>query len=267
MTYASRLEQSIESTNTCLCLGLDPRVELLPEGVERDPDSILEFCKSIVEVTYRDVCAYKPNHAFFAAHGLEDELADLIEFIHRQEIDIPVILDAKRGDIGSTAEYYAIEVFERYDADAVTVSPFLGWDTVEPFLEHRDRGVYVLCRTSNPGSSWLQDQSVDEPIYQQIAEQVDSLDNPNLGLVAGATHIEALEEIRSYAPNALLLVPGVGEQGAAAESIVEKARADTKFGLVVNVSRSIIHHDASESYLEKIASRAMEFARQLAIPS
>ena len=188
-SFHTQVETAWQRTKSLLCVGLDPRLDLLPAPFEKDRDSVLEFCKTIVDATSDFACSYKPNHAFYAALGLEDELADLVEYIHNRYQDVPVILDAKRSDIDSTAEQYAVESFERYDVDAVTVNPFLGWDTVEPFLSWEDRGVFVLCRTSNPGSAWLQTQPDIDPIYEQIAERVDTLNNRNVGLVVGATNL------------------------------------------------------------------------------
>ena len=265
MSYSALLENSIEESGTCLCVGIDPRVELLPEPFKQDKDDVLEFSKSIVEATGEWVCAFKPNHAFFAAHGLENELADLIEFVHYHWPTKPVILDAKRGDIGSTSEYYAKEAFDRYEADAVTVSPFLGWDCVEPFLERPGKGVYVLCRTSNLGSFWLQDQPEDRPIYMQIAEHVHELANPDIGLVVGATLIEELRMIRSEVPNAPLLIPGVGAQGGVASDVIREARSDIGYQFTINVSRGIIHQDQSNRYLDTVEQSVRAYSADLAI--
>ncbi len=264
-SFHTQVEIAWDQTRSLLCVGLDPRLDLLPAPFEKDRDSVLEFCKTIVDATSGSACAYKPNHAFYAALGLEDELADLVEYIHNRYQDIPVILDAKRGDIDSTAEHYAIEAFDRYDVDAVTVNPFLGWDTVEPFLAWEDRGIFVLCRTSNKGSAWLQTQPDIDPIYEQIAERVDALNNPNVGLVVGATNLEELREIRDYAPDTLLLIPGVGIQGAKAEDVLETGCADDGREVLINVSRGIIHQDESAEYLDSVTAKAQEYASQMMI--
>ena len=264
-SFHDKVELSWQQSNSLLCVGLDPRLELLPAPFEKDRDSILEFCKTVVDATSGSACAYKPNHAFFGALGIEDELADLVEYIHNRYENIPVVLDAKRGDIDSTAEHYAIEAFERYNVDAVTVNPFLGWDTVEPFLAWEDRGVFVLCRTSNKGSAWLQTQPDIDPVYEQIAERVDALNNPNVGLVVGATNLEELREIRDYAPDTLLLIPGVGIQGAKASDVLETGCADDGREVLINVSRGIIHQDQSMAYLDSVSARAREYASQMEI--
>ena len=263
--FHDKVEFAWQKSKSLLCVGLDPRLELLPAPFDKDRDSVLEFCKTIVDATHESACAFKPNHAFYAALGLEDDLADLIEYIHNRYPAIPVILDAKRGDIGSTAEHYAIEAFERYKVDAVTVNPFLGWDTVEPFLAWENRGVFVLCRTSNEGSAWLQTQPEIDPVYEQIAERIDALNNPNVGLVVGATNLTELREIRDYAPDTLLLIPGVGIQGARAADVLETGCADDGREVLINVSRGIIHQDQSVNYLDSVIAKAREYADQMTI--
>ncbi len=251
--------------NTLLCVGLDPRVELLPGVARNNRHAVLGFCKDIVDATSESVCAYKPNHAFFASIGLEHDLADLIEYIHSRHPGLPVILDAKRGDIGTTAVKYAMEAFERYDADAVTVSPFLGWDAIEPFLAYENRGVFVLCRTSNQGSGWLQTQPEAKPAYQQIAERIASLRMPNVGLVVGATYLEELRKIRGFAPHTFLLIPGVGTQGANAKDVLDAGRAADNPKILINVSRGIMHHDQTANFLHSVNTKAREYASQMKI--
>lgn len=225
---------------------------------------MLEFCKTIVDATHEFACAFKVNHAFFAAYGLEDDLADLIEYVHIKT-GLPVILDAKRADIGATSHYYAEEVFTRYESDAVTVNPYLGWDGLSPFLEHQDKGIFVLCRTSNEGSSWLQNQPEENPIYLQVAQRVNGLRNGNVGLVVGATYIDELREIRCRAPDAPLLIPGVGTQGGTARAVVEAARSTSGNQFTINVSRGIIHKDQSSSYLDVVERSAREYSESMSI--
>ena len=258
-SFHEQLENSWERTGTALCVGLDPRLDSLPNNMRAEKTSVLPFCQLVVEATKPYACAFKPNHAFFAALGLEDELAELIRFIHTNVPGTPVILDAKRGDIGATGTYYAREAFERYDADGVTVNPYLGWDTIEPFIEYGDRGVFVLCKTSNPGSAWLQNQPANQPIYKQIATQVSALNNPNLGLVAGATHVEELMAIRRLAPETTLLVPGVGAQGADPREVVAASRAKSGRGLLINVSRGITQQDTHKDFFDAISVSARSY--------
>ena len=264
-SFHDKIELAWQRSRSLLCVGLDPRLEQLPVPYEKDRDSVLEFCKTIVDATSEYACAFKPNHAFYAALGLENELADLIEYIHNRYPDTPVVLDAKRGDIDSTAEQYAVEAFERYNVDAVTVNPFLGWDTVEPFLAWKERGVFVLCRTSNRGSAWLQTQPDIDPVYEQIAERVDALNNPNVGLVVGATNLEELREIRDYAPDTLLLIPGVGIQGAKAADVLATGCADDGREVLINVSRGIMHQDETIDYLDSVSAKAREYAAEMTI--
>ncbi|MYD43921.1 MAG: orotidine-5'-phosphate decarboxylase [Gammaproteobacteria bacterium] len=265
VSFSRQLERAWQASNSTLCIGLDPRVDLLPASFSKSRDQVLGFCQSVVDRTAIYASAFKPNHAFFASQGLENELAELIHHIHEHPSEVPVILDAKRGDIGSTAEHYAIEAFERFGADAVTVNPFLGWDTVEPFLEYQDRGVFVLCRTSNEGSGWLQNQPATNQLYRQIAERVHSLHNPNIGLVVGATKLAELHEIRECAPMTTLLVPGVGAQGARAEDVIATGCNKDGAGVLINVSRGILHHDQSEDYLEGVEERARYYNKQTSI--
>lgn len=265
MNFHSHLTRGWAFSQSLLCVGIDPRVDMLPESFDQDRDSILEFCKSLVDCTSQLACAFKPNHAFFAALGLEDELADLIEYIHAHSVHTPVVLDAKRGDIGSTAEYYAKEVFERFNADAVTVNPFLGWETLEPFMAYEERGVFVLCRTSDPSSAWLQNQPAAVPIYKQIAKRVAALNNPNVGLVVGATSLDELREIRELAPNALLLIPGVGMQGATSKDVIEAGCAKDGRKVLINVSRGIIHQDRSADYTQSVRLKAASYQQQMRV--
>ena len=261
--FAELIQNSWKKRNSLLCVGLDPRSDQIPEPYRSEKNGILAYCQEIVMRTYPYVCAYKPNVAFFSALGLEDQLTELIRFIHQEYADIPVVLDAKRGDIGSTARFYVDEVTQRYGADAVTVSPFLGWDCVEPFIEASHLGVFVLCRTSNAGSDWLQRQKSDKEVFRLIAERVDELTNPNVGLVVGATHAVELQEIRQITPNTTFLIPGVGAQGAKPEEVLDIARAAHHPGMLVNASRGILQQTEGKGYFDNVAENARSFASQL----
>ena len=264
-SFSDHIRRSWKSSNSLLCVGIDPRLDQLPSSFKQDKQKVFDYCRRIVEATHRYACAFKPNVAFFSALGLEDELAELIVFIHTNHPATPVLLDAKRGDIASTAELYAVEVFERFGADAVTVSPFLGWDCVEPFLHHQGRGVFVLCRTSNPGSDWIQKDSSNKAVYQLIAEKVSSLDDPNIGLVAGATHLSELAEIRAIAPQANFLIPGVGSQGGSAEEVLRVAINHEGSGVLVNVSRGLLPDRNVDDYFDQITLAAKKYASQLTV--
>jgi len=205
----------------------------------------------IGEATADLVCAYKPQFAHYAAYEAEDQLERTIEYIHRAHPGVPVILDAKRGDIGNTAERYAIEAFERYGADAVTVNPYLGGDSLEPFLRHAERGVLVLCRTSNPGASDLQDLPVGgRPLYQVVAELAASRWNSrgNCLLVVGATYPRELAAVRALVGDMPLLVPGVGAQGGDVRQVVANGRTCSGSGLIISSSRAILYASAGEDF-------------------
>jgi len=203
---------------------------------------LLAFCCGIVDAVAEVVCAFKPQIAHFAALGAEAELAVLIAYIHEHHPTVPVILDAKRSDMGATAERYAIEAFDRYRADAVTVNPYLGPESVRPFLRRVDRGVVVLCRTSNPESGWLQDFPVSDPVYLRVARAaVDWNAAGNVMLVAGATYPDELRRIRAVVGDMTLLVPGVGAQGGDVRAVVSAGINSRGTGLVINASRSILY--------------------------
>lgn len=239
---------------------------MYPTDCEADNQSLLGFSKSIVDAVSNFVCAFKINHAHFASKGCEDDLEFLIGHIHSTSPHVPVILDAKRGDVGATAVKYAEEAFERYSADAVTVNPYMGWDTVEPFLQYTGRGVILLCKTSNPGSYWLQDEPQESPIYLRIANRVQQEANPNLMLVVGATDESALGRVRQAAPDVTLLVPGVGAQGGSAADVLRIGRRVDGSGLIVNCSRSVISQDGgSPFYFEKVASTAETMSKALSL--
>ncbi len=258
--FYEALLASYKRTNTFLCVGLDPDWEMIPESFPRTKKGFLDYCMRIVDCIQDLACAIKINHAFFGALGFEEELEMIIRYIHKRYSGLPVILDSKRGDIGHTASKYADEAFKRYQADAVTVNPFLGWDTVEPFLSHSDRGVILLCRTSNPGSSWLQEDGVSE----QIAKRVHEEKNPNLMLVVGATHLGALRQVRTIAPQTTLLAPGIGLQGGDTQSLLQVGRREDGLGLIVNCSRDITKQMFNQiDYFEKVRESAIDFSRAL----
>ncbi len=260
------LDESWRRAGTVLCVGIDPTHEMIPTSGPLGNLGILEFSTSIVDAVSQHVCAIKMNHAHFASNGHETELESLIGYIHESHPSIPVILDAKRGDVDSTAEKYAQEAFDRYWADAVTVNPFMGWDTIKPFLSYQQRGVIVLCRTSNPGSYWLQDEPSESPMYLRIAERVQEEANPNLMLVVGATNEDALVRVRQTAPDVAFLVPGVGAQGGSAENVLKLGRRKDGRGLIVNSSRSVIAQDReSSAYFDQVALAAKSLSKSLSL--
>jgi orotidine-5'-phosphate decarboxylase len=216
VSFVRQLAESWRRNDSLVCVGLDPELERFPRPIAASASPLFQFAKAIVDATADLVCAYKPQFAHYAACEAEDQLERIIEYVHRRHPGIPVILDAKRGDVGSTAEKYAIEAFERYGADAVTVNPYLGGDSLEPFLRYANKGVIVLCRTSNPGARDLQDLAIGgRKLYQEIAHLAAERWNSrgNVALVVGATYPRELGEVRAIVGDMPLLVPGVGAQG------------------------------------------------------
>jgi orotidine-5'-phosphate decarboxylase len=237
------------NADTLLCVGLDPDPARLPAGLADAPDGLFRFCSAIADATADLVCAFKPQIAYFAALGAEAQLERLIEHIHHHHPGVPVILDAKRGDIGDTARRYAMEVFERYDADAVTVNPYLGPESVAPFLAYRDRGVFLLCRTSNADSAWLQNHPPEAPMYLRVAAAAAQWnEHDNVMLVAGATYAEDLARIRGVAGDLPLLVPGIGAQGGDLAAVLEMGRDSRGQGLVINAARSVLYAGSGEDF-------------------
>ncbi|MBX5460288.1 MAG: orotidine-5'-phosphate decarboxylase [Steroidobacteraceae bacterium] len=250
-SFIHQLTQAWDRNNSLVCVGLDPEIERLPEGLAGEASPIFQFNKAIIDATADLVCAYKPQFAHYAAYEAEDQLERTIEYIHRTYPAIPVILDAKRGDIGSTAERYAIEAFERYGADAVTVNPYLGGDALEPFLKYENKGVIILCRTSNPGARDVQDLQVgSRRVYHAIAELVARRWNTrgNCMLVVGATYPQELAEIREIAGDVPFLVPGVGAQGGDVAQAVKNGQTRDGRGLVISSSRAILYASSGPDF-------------------
>ncbi len=247
MTFLDMLRDATERHQSMLCVGLDPEPARFPGALQGDAHRIYDFCAAIVDATADLVCAFKPQIAYFAAHGAEDQLERLMQHMRCNAPHVPVILDAKRGDIGSTAQQYAREAFERYGADAVTLSPFMGWDSEQPYLEYHGKGAFLLCRTSNPGGDDLQAQRLasvpGQPlVYEHIAALAQGPWNKNgqLGLVVGATYPHEIERVRALAPTLPLLIPGVGAQGGDAVATV-RAGLRAQGPIIVNSSRAILY--------------------------
>lgn len=265
MGFVGTLRRRWTEAGTLVCVGLDPEPGKFPARFTDDPDAVFNFCRDIADATAPYACAFKPQIAHFAALGAEDALERLIAHLHATHPDVPVILDAKRGDIGSTAQHYAAEAFDRYRADAVTANPYLGRDSVQPFLDRADRGVVILCRTSNPGAGDLQDLPVrtaagERPLYQHVAETIarDWNGNGNCALVVGATWPEQLREVRAIIGDMPLLVPGVGAQGGDAEAVVRNAISKDGTGLMVSSSRAILYASSDNNYAEAAATAARD---------
>jgi len=263
MTFLDKLRAAERHNGSLLCVGLDPEPTKFPDRFKGDASRIYEFCARIVDATADLVIAFKPQIAYFAAHRAEDQLEQLMEHLRRNAPQVPVILDAKRGDIGSTAEQYAREAFERYGADAVTLSPFMGFDSVEPYLRYEEKGAFLLCRTSNPGGADLQGQRLaDLPgtpfLYEHVARLAQGPWNLNgqLGLVVGATYPAEIERVRALAPTVPLLIPGVGAQGGDAVATVRAGwRADAP--IIVNSSRAICYASAGDDFADAARREAL----------
>jgi orotidine-5'-phosphate decarboxylase len=259
MSFINALEQRWSQADTLVCVGLDPEPAKFPASFATDPDAVFSFCRDIADATAEYACAFKPQIAHFAALGAEDALARLIAHIHAAHPGVPVILDSKRGDIGSTAQHYASEAFDRYRADAVTANPYLGRDSVQPFLDRAERGVIVLCRTSTPGAGDLQDLVVDgRPLYQHVAHKVAHEWNAhgNCALVVGATWPEQLRDTRAIVGDVPFLVPGVGAQGGDVEAVVTNAKTADGTGLMVSSSRAILYASGGADYADAAARAA-----------
>ncbi len=269
-TFADRLAQSAQRAGSWLCVGLDPDPDRYPNGMEIE--DTLPWCLGVVEATADVACAYKPNAAFFEALGSIGSEA-LSELIARIPPGIPIILDGKRNDIGHTAGKYAEAAFDELGADAVTVTPYLGRDTVEPFASYEDRGVFLLARTSNPSAGDFQDLPTDPagtPLWQAVATKAMREWQPefgNLGLVAGATYPDELAQIRSLCGDGIpLLIPGVGAQGAEATETLQRGGDTQGQFAVVNVGRAVLYAGHGENWRDDVQAAARRYAAALKSP-
>jgi len=267
MGFIERLRTRWHQADTLLCVGLDPDPAKFPDAFANDEDALFAFCRDIADATAEYACAFKPQIAYFAAsNGGEAALQRLIAHINASYPAVPVILDAKRGDIGSTAQQYAIEAFDRFGADAVTLNPYMGRDSADPFLQRNDRGCVFLCHTSNPGARDFQELTVSDgdkgavPLYQHIARTIATEWNRdgNCALVVGATFPEELKVIRGLVGDMPLLIPGVGAQGGDVEAVVHNGRTADGTGLMINSSRGILYASMGADYAEAAARAARE---------
>ena len=272
MNFVQQLLAAERLNDSLLCVGLDPEPGKFPGAWKGDATRIFDFCSAIVDATKDLVIAFKPQIAYFAAHGAEDQLERLMAHIKRVAPSVPVILDAKRGDIGQTAEQYAREVFVRYRADAVTLSPLLGFDSIEPYLRHEGKGAILLCRTSNPGGGDLQELRLEsgEKVYERIARLAAGSWNAGgqIGLVVGATYPAEIARVRELAPTLPLLIPGLGAQGGDAASTVRagwRGNADRTTGpIIVSSSRAILYASNGPDYADAARAAAETARRELA---
>ena len=268
MTFLEQLQGAERQNGSLLCVGLDPEPGKFPASMKGDASKIYDFCAQIVDATADLAISFKPQIAYFAAHRAENQLEKLMAHMRRIAPHVPVILDAKRGDIGATAEQYALEAFERYGADAVTLSPFMGFDSVQPYLKHHGKGAFLLCRTSNPGGDDLQNQrlaSVEgQPLlYEHIAKLAQGPWNVNgqLGLVVGATYPAEIERVRNLAPTLPLLIPGVGAQGGDAVATIKagyrQSNGATTGAVIVSSSRAILYASSGDDFAQAARQEAM----------
>ncbi len=274
MTFIEQLRTAERINGSLLCVGLDPEPAKFPDKLKGDVSKIYDFCATIVDATADLVIAFKPQIAYFAAHGAEAQLERLMAHMRRTAPQVPIILDAKRGDIGSTAEQYAKEAFERYGADCVTLSPFMGFDSVQPYLKYHGKGAFLLCRTSNPGGDDLQNQRLaglegQPTLFEHIASLVQGPWNLNgqLGLVVGATYPTEIERVRKVAPTVPLLIPGVGAQGGDAVATVKAgyraAQGETTAPIVVNSSRAVLYASGGADFAQAARTAAIATRYQL----
>lgn len=282
MSFREKLKITVKKNNSLLCIGLDTDTNKIPKHLSDKGNTVFEFNKAMIDNTHDLVCCYKANIAYYSSQGTKglESLIKTIRYSHDKYTNIPVILDAKRADIGSTSEQYAREVFDVIDADAVTINPYLGSDAVEPFLKHKDRGIIILCRTSNPGASDFQDLIVspqvpienhlggglartpreNEPLYLKVAEKVVEWNKKygNCLMVVGAGWPEEMKKIREIAREMFFLVPGIGTQGGDLENTLKSGLTQDKLGLIIHSARAIIYASSEKDFAEKARVKAIE---------
>ena len=271
-TFVDQLRNAERQNQSLLCVGLDPEPDRFAGAWRGDASRIFDFCAAIVEATHDLVLAFKPQIAYFAAHRAEQQLERLMAHIRQVAPHVPIILDAKRGDIGATAEQYAREAFDRYGADALTLSPFMGFDSIAPYLRYPNKGLFLLCRTSNPGGDDLQLQTLadGERVFERVARLTSQTWNSQgqLGLVVGATYPQELARVRQLAPHLPLLIPGVGAQGGDAAATVRAALRCDEAGqiqgpIIVNSSRAILYASAQEDFAQAARAAALRTRDEL----
>ncbi len=278
MNFKQKLDAIISKNDSLLCLGLDPDLNKIPKHLTQNKDAIFDFNKAIIDATHDLVCVYKPNIAFYEAYGIKglEQLKQTIEYIKKNHPEIPIVLDAKRGDIGNTAKMYAKSVFEYWDADAVTVYPHLGLDSLTPFFEYKDKLVILLLKTSNPDSGMFQDllvysssersksrsnssrQARTIPYYLALAEKIKEWNFANIGIFVGATYPKKLKELRSIFPEKIFLSAGFGTQAGAIEEAVKAGIDKNKSGIMFNASRSILYKSSGEDFAQKAREEAKQ---------
>ena len=262
-TFYQKLQRSWSSNQSMLMVGLDPDLARFPKSLPANKQEVLTFCKAIVDATAPYVCGFKPQIAYFSAIGAETQLEAICDYIRSNYPQLCLVLDAKRGDIGSTAQQYAREAFERYQADAVTLNPYMGFDSIEPYLAWEDKGLIVLCRTSNPSGSdfqFIEDKN-GLPLYLRVAQQVVQWNqNQQFALVVGATYPKEIAKVRQYVGDMPLLIPGIGAQGGDVAATVAAGRDSQGWGMMINSGRAILYASNKADWQEA-AARASEAAK------
>lgn len=272
MNFVNQLQLARDRNESLLCVGLDPEPARFPKLLHDDPDAIFTFCRAIVDACADLVCCFKPQIAHFAARGAEAALQRLIAHIHDNHPGIPVILDAKRGDIGSTAQHYATEAFDRYRADAVTLNPYLGRDAVQPFLDRAEKGAVILCHTSNPGAADIQEleiagsDGVGRKLYQHVAARIarEWNGNGNCALVVGATYPQELADVRRIVGDDMpLLIPGIGAQGGDVAAVVRNGKNSHGTGLIISASRAVLYASDSANFADAARTCAQTLREEI----
>ena len=265
LPFNKRLIQCQQVTESRLCAGIDPDVRKLPDHLPKDADGVYQFCSAILKATSPHVCSYKFNSAFFEVLG-PDGLEVLKQLRGEAPSHILTIYDVKRGDIGNTAQQYAYAAFDTLNMDAVTVNPYMGYDAVEPFISDPVRGAFILCLTSNPGSSDFErlELTTGETLYKEVARKsVEWNANDNVGLVVGATQAESLGEIRTIAGTLPILAPGVGAQGGDLEAVLDVGLDANGYGIIVPVSRGILFADSGEHFADAAGEKAKQYKESI----
>lgn len=268
MNFKDKIKDRIKINNSLVCIGIDTDVAKIPQHLLNDEEPIFSFNRSIIDATYNLVCSYKLNIAYYAGVGISGlaMLQKTITYLHHKYPDIPVILDTKRADIGSTASHYAKEVFDVFSADAITVNPYLGSDGIEPFLEYKDKGIIVLCRTSNKGASDFQDLLAEnEPLYLHVAKKIVEWNkkNDNCLMAVAATWPDELKKIRELAPEMFFLVLGIGAQGGDLEKTLEYGLTKEKSGLLIHSARAIIYASNARNFADKAREETQKLKEQI----
>jgi orotidine-5'-phosphate decarboxylase len=266
--FDKKIRSSMTKNNSLLCVGLDTDYTKLPESIKTSQDALFAFNKEIIDATADLVCAYKPNSAFYEAHGADGikQLKQTADYLHEAHPDIPIILDAKRADIGNTNNGYVEFMFDYLGMDAVTLHPYLGREALEPFLNRSDKGSIILCRTSNPGAGEFQDLVAESrPVYQHVAKAVTDTwnTNKNCMLVVGATYPDEMKIIRGIVGDMMFLVPGVGAQGGDVEAIMNAGLDSRNQGMIINSARGIIYASKDGNFADSARSEAQKLKSEI----